>query len=91
MERQATHTGECLVRLPKTAAHPAAAREPQARAHGVGLECFRTAHIVERLAAHTLERLAAKTAGNLSEALVGCSLVGRLRRLPVARRRQHPT
>ena len=67
MERQATHTGECLVRLPKTAAHPAAAREPRARAQGAGLERFRmkrlTAHTVERLAAHTLERLAAKTAG----------------------------
>ena len=67
MERQATHTGECLVRLPKTAAHPAAAREPRARAHGAGLERFRmkrlTAHTVERLAAHTLERLAANTVG----------------------------
>ena len=67
MERQATHTGECLVRLPKTAAHPAAAREPRARAHGAGLERFRmkrlTAHTVERLAAYTLERLAANTVG----------------------------
>ena len=68
MERPATHTVECLVQLLKTAAHPAAAREPRARAHGVGLERFRmqrlTAHTVERLAAHTLERLAANTAGS---------------------------